>query len=135
MPHLEFVVHGPPISYQTRDKANLRAWQAKIKSEAARTWTLPPLTGKLKFIAYNVHEGEEPSVDDDNMVKPIRDALNKLVYEDDRQIRQSETYHIPIDDPIKIRGASAIFLAAYSKGDEFVYIRIEDAHTVLQIPG
>lgn len=54
------------------------------------------------------------------MVKPIRDALNKYVYDDDRQIRYSETLHIPIDDPIRIRGASAILLAAYSMGDEFL---------------
>jgi hypothetical protein len=46
------------------------------------------------------------------MVKPIRDALNKFVYDDDRQIRYSETFQIPIDDPIKIRRASAILLAA-----------------------
>jgi crossover junction endodeoxyribonuclease RusA len=135
MLHLEFVVEGPPVSYQTRDKANLRVWQAQIKGEAAKTWTLAPLKGKLKFIVYNMHKGDDPSVDDDNMVKPIRDALNKFVYEDDRQIRQSETYHIAIDDPIKIRGASAILLAAYSQGVEFLYIRVEDAQTVLQLPG
>jgi crossover junction endodeoxyribonuclease RusA len=73
-------------------------------------------------------------MDDDNMVKPIRDALNKFVYVNDRQIRYSETIHVPIDDPIKIRGASAILLAAFSKGDEFLYVRIEDAPAVIQLP-
>jgi hypothetical protein len=42
---------------------------------------------------------------------------------------------MPIDDPIKIRGASAILLAAYSKADEFLYVRIEDAPAVIQLPG
>lgn len=69
------------------------------------------------------------------MVKAIRDALNKFVYDDDRQIRNSETYHVCIDDAVKIRGGSAILLAAYSKGEEFLYVRIEDAPTVLQLPG
>jgi crossover junction endodeoxyribonuclease RusA len=69
------------------------------------------------------------------MVKPIRDALNKFVYLDDRQIRYSETLHVPIDDPIKIRGGSAIVLAAYSLGTEFQYVRVEDAPAVIQLPG
>jgi hypothetical protein len=135
MLQLEFVVPGPPVSHQTSDKANLKAWQTTIRAEAAKTWTLPPLKGKLKFLLINFHEGDKPPLDDDNMVKPIRDALNGLVYEDDRQIRYSETLQVPIDDPIKIRGASVILLAAYSKGDEFLYVRIEDAPAVIQLPG
>jgi Holliday junction resolvase RusA-like endonuclease len=84
MLHLEFVLPGPPLSYQTRDKANLKAWQATVSAEAAKTWTAAPLTGKLKFLLINFHEGDEPSHDDDNMMKPIRDALNQFVYADDR---------------------------------------------------
>lgn len=134
MVHLEFVLPGPPVSYQTSDKANLKAWQAAVKTEAAKTWTAAPLTGKLKFLLINFHEGDKPPMDDDNMVKPIRDALNKFVYIDDRQIRHSETHQIPIDDPIKARGVSSILLAALGRGDEFLYVRIEDAPTVLQLP-
>ena len=135
MLHLEFVLPGPPISYQTRDKTNLKAWQATVKAEAAKIWTKAPLLGKLKFFLINFHEGDKPTLDDDNMVKPIRDALNEFVYEDDRQIRCSETFHIPIDDPIKIRGASAIVLAAFSRGEAFLYVRIEDAPASIQLPG
>ncbi len=135
MMHLEFVLPGPPVSYQTSDKTNLKAWQATIKAEASRGWMGPLLTGKLKFLLINFHEGDKPPLDDDNMVKPIRDALNKLVYEDDRQIRYSETFHVPSDYPIRIRGASLVLLTAFSKGKEFLYVRIEDAPPVIQLPG
>jgi crossover junction endodeoxyribonuclease RusA len=135
MPHLEFTVDGPPVSHQTKDKANLSAWKEIIRTEAARLWIgKSPLTGKLKCTIYNFHEGERASLDDDNMVKPIRDALNRLIYDDDSQIRYSETIHISIDAPIKIRRASAVLLAAYSKGDEFLYIRIDDAPDFIQLP-
>src|SRR4051794_26590283 len=134
MHHLEFVVPGPPVSYQTSDKKNLKAWQVTIKAEAAKTWTGPPLGGKLKFLLINFHEGDKPPLDDDNMVKPIRDALNKFVYDDDRQIRYSETIQVSIDAPLKIRRAAAILLAAYNKGDEFLYVRIEDAPDFIQLP-
>jgi hypothetical protein len=80
------------------------------------------------------HEGDDASLDDDNMVKPIRDALNGLIYDDDSQIRYSETMHICIDAPIKIRRASAVLLAAYGKGNEFLYVRIDDAPDFIQLP-
>src|SRR4051794_41103228 len=113
---IEFVVPGPPVSHQTNDKKNLKAWQTAVHAEAAKVWTSPPVTGKLKFLLINFQEGEHPSLDDDNMVKPIRDALNKFVYNDDRQIRYSETIHWSIDAPVKIRGASKILLEACGKG-------------------
>jgi Holliday junction resolvase RusA-like endonuclease len=82
--HLEFTVEGPPVSHQTKEKAALKRWKTKVRDEAAKTWTGPPVTGRLNFTPINFHEGATPPLDDDNMVKPIRDALNKLVYEDDR---------------------------------------------------
>ena len=135
MPHLEFTIGGPPISHQTRDKANLRRWMTEIRAAASIAWAgKPPLTAQLKCTIINFHEGGLASLDDDNMVKPIRDAMNGLVYRDDRQISYSETIQVGIDAPIKIRGASAILLAAYSRGDEFLYVRIDDAPDFIQLP-
>jgi hypothetical protein len=68
MLYLEFVLPGPPVSYQTSDKTNLKNWQAAVKAEAQKTWTAAPLTGKLKFLLINFHEGDKPPLDDDNMV-------------------------------------------------------------------
>jgi Holliday junction resolvase RusA-like endonuclease len=135
MPHLEFTVVGPPVSHQTKDKVGLNAWKAVIRSEAAKAWAgTAPLTGKLKCTIINFHEGKDASLDDDNMVKPIRDAMNGLIYVDDSQISYSETMHICIDAPIKIRRASAVLLAAYGRGDEFLYVRIDDAPDFIQLP-
>lgn len=135
MAHLEFTVEGPPVSHLTKDKASLTSWKAAIRAAASQRWgTRPPLTGKLKCTIINFHEGDTASLDDDNMVKPIRDAMNKLVYVDDSQICYSETIHIGIDSAIKIRRASAILLAAFSKGDEFLYVRIDDSPDVIQLP-
>jgi len=106
-----------------------------IQSAAASHWgSKPPLGGNLKCTILNFHEGDKASLDDDNMVKPIRDAMNGLVFLDDSQIRYSETIHIGIDEAIRIRRASAILLAAYSRGDEFLYIRIDEAPDVIQLP-
>ena len=132
--HLEFVLPGTPVSSQTRDRTNLRKWKDAVRSAAAKMWTGAALSGKLKLVVIYFHEGDKPPLDDDNMVKPIRDALTQLVYDDDRQIRHSETLHVPIDAPIRIRGASAVLLAGYSKGGEFLYVRVEDAPADIQLP-
>jgi crossover junction endodeoxyribonuclease RusA len=135
MLHLEFTVAGPPVSHQTKDKLNLNIWKASIRAEAAKFWgAKPPLLGKLKCTIINFHEGVDASLDDDNMVKPMRDALNGLVYADDSQISYSETMHVSIDAPIKIRRASSILLNAYTVGDEFLYVRIDDAPDFIQLP-
>lgn len=88
--YLEFTVEGPPVSHQARDKTALKRWKARIRTEAARTWTGPPLADRVKFTLLHFHEGATAPLDDDNMVKPIRDALNKLVDGDDKQITHSE---------------------------------------------
>ena len=88
----------------------------------------------LKFPLISFHEGDKPSLDDDNMFKPIRDALNKLVYDDDRQIRYSETIQVSSDAPVKIRRGSRILLDSYCQGDQFLYVRSEDAPDFIQLP-
>ena len=134
MLHLEFTVLGPPVSYQTKDKANLKVWKQTIRDEAGKKWTTIPLTTKLKMTLINFHERDDAPMDDDNMVKPIRDAMNKLVYEDDRQITYSVLIQISIDAPIKVRKGPRILLDACWNGEEFLYIRIEDAPDFIQLP-
>lgn len=135
--HLEFVVLGPPISCRQSKphrKLNLAAWKAKVRTEVESKWAAAPLTGKLKAIVINFHTGDEPPVDVDNLSKPILDAMNKLVYDDDRQVRQAEITHIRIDAPMVIAGASKILVNAIQAGQQFVYVRIEDAVDPFPLP-
>src|SRR5262245_61408138 len=109
--HLEFVVPGPPISNQqstSQGKANLTAWSATVRAAAQGMWAKPFLTGELKAIIINFYAGNEPSVDVDNMSKPILDALQQLVYDNDRQIRQAEISHLKIGAAFSIVGVSKI---------------------------
>lgn len=134
--HIEFVVPGPPISNQ-RPGPNLTAWKASVAAEAKSQYggkTI--LKDRLKeiIIIINFHLGPEPSVDVDNMSKPIFDALQGIVYEDDRQIRQAELTHVRIDAPFVFVGASKILVAAVQTGNLFVYVRIEDPIDPFPLP-
>jgi Holliday junction resolvase RusA-like endonuclease len=132
--HLEFVVLGPPVSNQPSNPANLTAWKNTVKDEAQKAWTKAPLTGRLKTMLINFHKGEKPPLDVDNMSKPVHDAMNNLVYEDDRQIRQTEISHVRIDAPMVIAGVSKILADAIQKGQQFLYVRVEDAVDPLPLP-
>jgi hypothetical protein len=131
--HLEFVVPGPPISNQSPG-LNLTNWRAAVLAEANSRWNNPPLMGNIKVILINFHMGNKPSVDIDNMSKPILDVMQELVYEDDRQIRQAEISHVRIDAPFVVVGASRLLVAAIQAGDQFVYVRIEDPVDPFPLP-
>lgn len=133
MAHLEFVVLGPPISNQSQGLA-LQGWRATVEAEARKGWNAPPLSGGLKAVVINFHTGDKPSLDLDNMSKPILDVLQGLVYADDRQVRQAELAHVKIDTPLVVAGASKVLVAALQAGDQFVYVRIEDPANPLPLP-
>ena len=132
--HVEYVVLGPPVSNQSTNPATLNQWKATVKGEAKKAWSNAPLKGRLKAILINFHVGEKPPLDVDNMSKPIHDVMNKLVYEDDRQIRQAEITHVRIDAPMVIVGASKMLVDAVRAGRQFVYVRIEDAVDPFPLP-
>jgi Holliday junction resolvase RusA-like endonuclease len=135
--HLEFVVLGPPISNQqstAQRRANLTTWRATVAGEAQNKWANPILTGRLKAIIINFCAGNEPSVDVDNMSKPILDVMQKMVYDNDRQIRQAEITHVQIGAPYAIVGVSKIIVNALQAGTQFVYVRIEDPADPFPLP-
>jgi len=135
--HLEFVVLGPPISNQQstpHGKANLAAWRAIIAGAARPLWANPLLMSHLKAIIINFYAGNKPSVDVDNMSKPILDELQQIVYDDDRQIIQAEIIHLQIGAAFSIAGVSKVLVTALQAGLQFVYVRIEDPVDPFPLP-
>lgn len=135
--HLEFVVPGPPISNQQTTpsgKANLAAWRAEIARAAGSLWVKPLLMGNLKAIIINFYAGNKPSVDVDNMSKPILDELQQIAYADDRQIIQAELTHVQIGSAFVIVGVSKLLVNAIQAGSQFVYVRLEDPVDPLPLP-
>ena len=83
----EFYVVGPPVSFQTRNRARLQTWKQTVRNAAAAFWLnrQPPTAESLRFsIAYFYDQFAVGDVD--NIIKPIQDALIGLVYVDDSQI-------------------------------------------------
>ena len=88
----------------------------------------------MKAVIINFHTGDKPSLDVDNMSKPILDVLQGVVYDDDRQIRQAELTHVRIDTPFVFVGVSKVLTDAIQAGNQFVYVRIEDPTDPFPLP-
>lgn len=135
--HLEFIVPGPPVSNQqrsSRGKAYLHSWKAAVSNAVRVAWSSPKLTVNLQATIVNFHAGPEPSVDLDNMSKPIFDEMQRDVYVDDRQIRQARLAHFEIGGPV-VATASVLIANALRAGDPFVYVRVEDPDSPYPLPG
>lgn len=133
MMYLDFVVVGVPISNQGTGP-NLQAWRAAVATEAQTRWKKPVLLRELKGIIINFYLGNKPSLDVDNLSKPIFDAMEGIVYKNDRQIRQAEIAHVRIDAPFVFMGASKVIVSAVQAGNQFVYVRIEDPVDPFPLP-
>ena len=84
----EFTVEGPPVSQQAENRARLQEWRRRVHSAAVQHWAhgTVPLDGALQITVVYYYDGIVIRMDNDNMVKPIQDALIGLIYADDRQI-------------------------------------------------
>ncbi len=135
----EFVVDGPPVSYQTRGpqrKERLEAWKTKVRSAAREKWPIKvePLRTGLKLIVTYYHDGIAVRIDNDNMIKPIQDALNGFVYEDDRQITDTQVRKTDINGSFRVRGMSPVLAEGFCRGNEFIHVRIEVAPRHEELP-
>jgi crossover junction endodeoxyribonuclease RusA len=73
------------------------------------------------------HDGPAVRIDNDNLVKPVQDALNGLVYEDDNLITDTNLRKTDLNGRFQVRGMSAVLAEGFCKGEEFLHIRIEAA--------
>lgn len=87
-PNFEFVVEGPavPLRAAKKDAKRYQAWKKKVREEASKLWlSNTPVLQDVTVIITNYFSEEPPDVD--NIIKPILDGLNGIVYGDDFQVQ------------------------------------------------
>jgi len=124
----EFTVPGPPLSHQTRDRKKLEAWRQFVRTSASTRWVhSDPSESAVRIVVTYYHEGETVRIDNDNLLKPIQDALNGLVYRDDRQISDTAVRKTSVDNPVRVPGMPRILYEAFVSCRSFIHVRIEEA--------
>lgn len=120
----EFELSGPAISAQSRNRDLLRDWKARVSAAALARW---PTDRPLFTQALDAEISEFsrfPRRDRDNLAKPILDAMQGVVFANDRQLRRILVEWCDIEGPYRIRHMSPVVAAAFVRGDEFVWIRL-----------
>jgi crossover junction endodeoxyribonuclease RusA len=123
----ELVIHGPPVSQQTRRRARRRAWIGELREAVINRWPAdePPVLGPIRVTMTHVYA--VVAVDLDNLAKPVLDALKGLVYHDDGQVTDILMSKRGMARDLRIRAPSPVLLDAFRQGGEFLYIRVEKA--------
>jgi len=121
----EFTIEGPPVSHQTRNRANLQDWKTKVSNAAKEILpnNIPPTSENVSVTITYYYEDTSPDVD--NIIKPIQDALIGIIFIDDNQVVDTKARKRKIDGSYRIRGASSILLLAFSKGKSFLHIKVD----------
>jgi crossover junction endodeoxyribonuclease RusA len=128
MQPFEFLIQKRPVSLQTRNNQNLKAWKSFVRGEAEKVWdndTLPVSSPPLRFSI--VYLCDSSPADVDNIIKPIQDALVGLVFEDDFLVSDVDSHRRFLADPIDVTTLPPLLQIGVAAGNECVYVRVSDA--------
>jgi len=130
----EFIVDGPPVSQQTRNRTRLQEWKTIVKSAAQVYWPQADSSSdqRLKLSITYYYDSTSPDVD--NIIKPIQDSLIGLVYIDDEQIVDTSCSKRDINGSFKVRGLSPVLAKGFSQENEFLFIKVEEATNLEEVP-
>lgn len=124
-------MEGPPVSAQARNRVNL--WKCREKVAAAARSNLPsdwqPLDGDVDLNVTYYQLGNWRG-DNDNMVKPIQDALQGIAYRNDNQIRNQSVKRRHLKGRYTVHRISLVLAHAFAKGPEFLHIRVEKSPAI-----
>lgn len=131
----EFIVLGLPVGLQASGKRKA-AWKNAVSTAASAYWQgrSAPVVQSLQVSIIHYYAAG-PVGDTDNLVKPVLDALNRIVYEDDSFVTDVICRRRPIDTSYNFDEVPSILLDGLTSGaDDFIYVVIEPApdHTLLK---
>ena len=125
--YFELLIRKRPVSNQTRNKINRREWIRLVNEEAQKVWTgSSPIKDANLQLTLIYLCGDNPP-DTDNIIKPIQDALNNLVYEDDRLVSDVESHRRFLSEPIDMTNLPLLLRKGVIIGKECVYVKVSES--------
>jgi crossover junction endodeoxyribonuclease RusA len=121
----EFTIQGPPVSHQTKNRARLQQWKQDVAAAATARVVAGavPVADAVQIAITYYYEGDSPDVD--NIIKPIQDALNGVVFIDDAQVNETMSRKRQLNGSYQIKGASGVLLQGFAAGADFLHVRVE----------
>ena len=118
------IIKNRPVSVnaETARKTARRA----IVAAAARAVCRTPFVEDDLHVKITFYYDRLPDFDTDNISKPICDALQGIVYNNDNQVMERFARRRDINGAYHLKGIAPEIAAAIAEGDEFVCIEISN---------
>jgi crossover junction endodeoxyribonuclease RusA len=123
----EFTVEGPPVSLKAKKNNTKRyqRWIRTVRAAAHAQWTADrkPTNSRAVVVAItNYYTLSPPDVD--NIIKPIMDALNTVVYFDDQQVHRVVSEKFDLSNVARLPNPSPLLAAALENYTELLHIKV-----------
>ena len=103
-----------------------------MQSVVGQVWDAkPPFDGEVMVVITYYFKGG--ALDVDNMPKPILDALNGLVYADDRQITDLVCRKRDRNRDLQFENPSSVLVETLGRSEQFLHITVANARS-LEVP-
>lgn len=120
------------MSVQTHKKVRLREWQEFIRETARGSWSAEPITESSLHLTI-VYLADEAPLDIDNVAKPVIDALNGLLFEDDALLSDMNIHRRFLSETFDAARLPSLLAEAWERRDECVYVRLADSRPLEDI--
>jgi Holliday junction resolvase RusA-like endonuclease len=123
----EFVIEGPAVSLRakkTRSKRYQR-WISKVRAAARAQWPAGAAATDnqtIQVVIVNYYTLVPPDVD--NIIKPILDALETVVYLNDQQVHRVISEKFDLTNVDRIENPGSLLAAALEKYTEVLHIMV-----------
>ncbi len=126
----DFVIIGQPVPHRAKDKKALKAWREKVTATAQYCWgDRPPLADKLHVKITHFYDapagGMGHDLDSERIIKPVLDALNGVIYQDDYQIAELDNRRRNLNGSFRVKGMSLALAEGFCKGEEFLHVKVD----------
>jgi hypothetical protein len=119
----EFVVPGVPVSAQSKNRERLLAWRTAVAEAAAVAWTAEELLDRDVAVTLVLYSSGY-RLDVDNMAKVILDALNGVIWKDDRQVIQALVASREITGYYRAVDVSSVLFSGFSTRNTFLHVKV-----------
>lgn len=124
---IEFLVHGTPVSAQSKLPKSRETWREQVKSASRAALPDPHFASDQRLAVTLYYFPPEPMQGDiDNIVKPILDALSKHVYIDDHQIDRVVVQKFELSESFAFGHTQPVLAGAQKSERPVLYIRISN---------
>lgn len=130
----EFVVRGVPMS-SGASSASKERWRRFVQASAAKALPEDHFAAEGEMSVVIIYFSlAASSLDTDNMLKSILDALNRFVWIDDRQVLQVLCRRTDRAALIEFRNPTPVLAEALASDGAFVYVRVDEGVRHEELP-